>query len=148
VDTVTLRYFSVFGPRQRPDMAFNIFCRAAVTGEPITVYGDGRQTRDFTNVADVVAATRIAASEPSASGGVFNVGGGSRSALADAIELIGELSGRPLEVRHLPAQDGDVRDTGADTSLARQELGFAASTGLEEGLRAQFEWAVSCRFSS
>src|SRR5439155_7117286 len=108
VQAVTLRYFTVFGPRQRPDMAFNRFCRAALNGEPITVFGDGRQTRDFTYVADVVDATRAAAA-PQVAGEVFNVGGGSRIALAEAIEQIGELSGRPLEVQRLPAADGDVR---------------------------------------
>jgi UDP-glucose 4-epimerase len=143
VDTVALRYFSVFGPRQRPDMAFNIFCRAALSGEPITVFGDGRQTRDFTYVGDVVAATRAAAAAPDLGDRVFNVGGGSRTALAEAIELIGEFGGRPLEVRQLPAQDGDVRDTGADTALARQRLGFTPSTTFEDGLRAEFDWVSS-----
>src|SRR3954468_10641801 len=86
VQTVSLRYFTVYGPRQRPDMAFNIFCRAAVRGSPITVFGDGRQTRDFTYVSDVVAATRAPAAVSGVSGQVFNVGGGSRIALADAID--------------------------------------------------------------
>ena len=143
VDTVALRYFSVYGPRQRPDMAFNIFCRAAVAGEPITVFGDGRQTRDFTYVGDVVAATRSAAATPAASGGTFNVGGGSRTALAEAIELIREFSGHPLDVTHLPMQDGDVRDTGADTSLAREALGYEPATSFADGLRAEFDWAVA-----
>jgi UDP-glucuronate 4-epimerase len=143
VDAVSLRYFSVFGPRQRPDMAFNIFCRAAVKGEPITVFGDGRQTRDFTYVGDVVAATRAAAAAPGVGGNVFNVGGGSRIGLADAIEHIREFSGQPLEVQHLPMQDGDVRDTGADTTLAQSKLGFTPLTAFADGLRAEFEWVVS-----
>jgi UDP-glucose 4-epimerase len=142
VDTVMLRYFSVYGPRQRPDMAFNIFCRAAGSGEPITVFGDGRQTRDFTYVADVVAATRAAAAMPDPGGRVFNIGGGTRTALIEAIELIGGFAGRPLDVRHLPMQDGDVRDTGADTTLAEQLLGYAPSTEFEEGLRAEFDWVA------
>ena len=95
-----LRYFSVYGPRQRPDMAFNRFCHAALEGEPITVFGDGTQTRDFTYVADVVAATRAAAEAPAAVGGVYNIGGGARKSLAEALELIAELAGRELEVRH------------------------------------------------
>jgi UDP-glucose 4-epimerase len=140
VDAVSLRYFSVFGPRQRPDMAFNIFCRAALKGDPITVFGDGRQTRDFTYVADVVAATRSAAAAPGIGGGVFNVGGGSRTSLADAIELIREFSGRPLEVQHVPIQDGDVRDTGADTERARRALGFEPAVPFADGLLAEFEW--------
>jgi UDP-glucuronate 4-epimerase len=143
VDAVTLRYFSVFGPRQRPDMAFNVFCRAAVGGDPIVVFGDGRQTRDFTYITDAVAATRAAAATPAARGGVFNVGGGSRSALTDAIEHIQEFAGRSLEVRHLPVQDGDVRDTGADTSRAREILGFEPTTAFVDGLRAQFDWIAA-----
>jgi UDP-glucose 4-epimerase len=143
VDAVMLRYFSVYGPRQRPDMAFNIFCHAAASGDPITVFGDGRQTRDFTYVADVVAATRAAAATPDVAGEVFNVGGGSRTALADAIELIREFSGQPLDVRHLPMQDGDVRDTGADTTLATERLGFTPTTAFADGLRAEFDWALS-----
>jgi UDP-glucose 4-epimerase len=143
LDTVMLRYFSVYGPRQRPDMAFNIFCRAALTGETITVFGDGRQTRDFTYVVDVVAATRAAAAAPDVSGRVFNVGGGSRIALADAIGLLNELNGRPLEVTHLPMQDGDVRDTGADTTQAEEALGFAPRTAFEDGLRAEYEWVAA-----
>jgi UDP-glucose 4-epimerase len=143
VDAVMLRYFSVYGPRQRPDMAFNVFCRAALGGQPITVFGDGRQTRDFTYVSDIVAATRAAASRPGVSGRVFNVGGGSRIALADAIERLRELSGRPLEVNHLPMQDGDVRDTGADTTLAEEALGYAPAMEFDEGLRAEFEWVAN-----
>lgn len=143
VDAVRLRYFSVFGPRQRPDMAFNIFCRAAVNRDPIVVFGDGRQTRDFTYVADVVAATRAAAAAPGVGGAVFNVGGGSRIGLVDAIGHIQEFSGHPVEVQHLPMEDGDVRDTGADTTLAREALAFTPTTAFADGLLAEFEWVVS-----
>jgi UDP-glucuronate 4-epimerase len=115
---VILRYFSVYGPRQRPDIAFSTFCGAAVRDEPVAVFGDGRQTRDFTYVDDVVAATRAAAEADGVSGGVYNVGGGWRISLADALELIGELAARPLRVDHLAAQEGDVQDTGADSSVA------------------------------
>jgi nucleoside-diphosphate-sugar epimerase len=142
VQTVSLRYFSVYGPRQRPDMAFSVFCRAAVRGERLTVFGDGRQTRDFTFVDDVVAATRAAAAADGVAGGVYNVGGGSRISLADAVELIGELAGRTLEVDHLAAQEGDVRDTGADIERARRALGFDPRTDFATGLAAQFEWVV------
>ena len=142
VQAVRLRYFSVFGPRQRPDMAFNIFCRAAVAGEPIEVFGDGTQTRDFTYVSDVVAATRAAADAPEAPGGVFNIGGGSRVSVRRAIEIIEELAGRPLEARYAEMQLGDVRDTGADTSAAQRVLGFQPAMGVREGLAAQFEWAA------
>ena len=138
--TVSLRYFSVYGPRQRPDMAFHRFCRAALRGESLTVFGDGRQTRDFTFVDDVVAATRAAAVAPAAPGRVYNVGGGSRVSVNDALELISSLSGRPLEVIYMDAEQGDVRDTGAETLRARRELGFRPETSVEDGLRAEFEW--------
>jgi UDP-glucuronate 4-epimerase len=140
VETVSLRYFSVYGPRQRPDMAFNRFCRAALHGEPLTIFGDGEQTRDFTFVADVVAATRSAAVAPGAAGRVYNVGGGTRVSVNRALELIAELAGRRLDVRYAERERGDVRATGADTSLARAELGFRPSTSLEAGLAAELEW--------
>ncbi len=140
VETVSLRYFTVYGPRQRPDMAFNIFCHAALAGTEILVYGDGRQTRDFTYVDDIVAATRAAAGVPKAAGRVFNVGGGSRTSLADALKLIGGMVDKPLDVRHLEDQKGDVRDTAADTTGARTVLGFSPQAELAEGLEAEFAW--------
>jgi UDP-glucuronate 4-epimerase len=140
LQTVALRYFSVYGPRQRPDMAFNRFCRAARDRDPITLYGDGRQTRDFTYVADVVAATRAAATADAAPGRVYNVGGGSRVSLKAALELLETVSGRRLELRCEPREHGDVADTGADITRARSELGFNPRTSLEEGLQAEFEW--------
>ncbi len=140
VDTVSLRYFSVYGPRQRPDMAFNRFCRAAVRGEQLTVFGTGEQTRDFTFVADVVAATRAAATSPAARGQVYNVGGGSRVSVNEALEHIASFAERPLDVRHVEFERGDVRNTGADTTRARRDLGFDPTTSVEEGLRAEFEW--------
>jgi UDP-glucuronate 4-epimerase len=143
VPAVALRYFSVYGPRQRPDMAFNRFCRAALGGSPIEVFGDGRQTRDFTYVADVVRATRAAATAPGADGRVYNVGGGSQVSLAAAIELIESIAGKRFEVAHRPSAKGDVKDTGADTARARAELGFEASVGLEEGLAAEFAWTTA-----
>lgn len=140
ISTVTLRLFSVYGPRQRPDMAFNVFCRAAIEGTPVSVFGDGRQTRDFTFVRDVVTALRIAAVTDDVEGRVFNVGGGSQVSLADALALLGEIAGRRLEVRADAPRHGDVRDTCADTSRAERELGFVPSTTLSEGLAAEFEW--------
>ena len=143
VETVVLRYFSVYGPRQRPDMAFRRFCTAALDGLPLEVLGDGRQTRDFTFVDDVVAATRAAADAPGVLGSAVNIGGGSRSALNQAIELLGELSGRELEVTHREHQRGDVFDTGADISAAKRALGYEPRVGLSEGLAAQWEWAAA-----
>ena len=143
LDVVLLRYFSVYGPRQRPDMALSAFCRALQEGRPPELYGSGAQTRDFTFVDDVVAATRAAAVACDAAGAVVNVGGGSRVALRDALELLASLAGRSLEVLETPAQPGDVSDTAADIALARSLLGFAPSVGLEEGLAAQWEWSLS-----
>ena len=139
VPTVALRYFTVYGPRQRPDMAFNRFLRAAMQEAPITVYGDGRQTRDFTFVGDAVAAT-IAAATAGVPGRVYNIGGGSRVAVNEALDLIAGCTGRVLDVRHETAQRGDMRDTYADTTLARRDLAFAPSVDLAAGLRAEYEW--------
>ena len=141
VPTVSLRYFTVYGPRQRPDMGFHRFLRAALRGEPITLYGDGEQTRDFTFVADAVAAT-IAAAHAGRSRArvqywrrVARVG--QRGARDDRPRL------RPPAARQRrdPAQKGDMRHTYADTSLARADLGFAPTVGLEEGLAAEYTLA-------
>ncbi len=140
VETVALRYFSVYGPRQRPDMAFRRFCEAIVEGEPLELYGDGRQTRDFTYVGDIVAATRAAASVRTSPGRVFNVGGGERTSLNRALEVLAGHAGRPLDVRRGDRESGDVRDTGADTSRAREELGFVPGTSLDDGLAAELDW--------
>jgi nucleoside-diphosphate-sugar epimerase len=139
VPAVSLRYFTVYGPRQRPDMGFHKFLRAAIRQEPIHLYGDGEQTRDFTYVHDAVAAT-IAAATKGVPGRVYNVGGGSRVSMNHVIDIIGRVSGRPLAVNRDEAQKGDMRHTYADTTLARQDLGFAPRVGLEEGLAAEFKW--------
>jgi len=140
LEVASLRYFTVFGPRQRPDMAFNIFCRAALNDEEINIYGDGHQTRDFTFVADVVAATRSAATAAIDSGGAYNVGGGLRGSLRDILEAIENLAGRPLKLNFEGEMAGDVRDTGAETSKARRDLSFAPATSLHDGIAAEFEW--------
>jgi UDP-glucuronate 4-epimerase len=140
LEAVALRYFSVYGPRQRPDMAFNRFCRAALADEPVTLFGDGRQTRDFTYVDDVVAATRAAATADAAPGRVYNVGGGSRVSLRRAIDALATVSGGRLELRYAPREHGDAADTGADITRARRDLGFAPSTSLEAGLLAEYDW--------
>jgi nucleoside-diphosphate-sugar epimerase len=143
VGTVGLRYFSVYGPRQRPDMAFHRFCRAAIERLPISVYGDGEQTRDFTFVADAVAATRSAAEAPVERNRIFNVGGGVQVSVNQAIELIGDLTGRTLEVSYTARAAGDARDTSADTTRARDELGYHPETPLKAGLEAELEWMTS-----
>ncbi len=141
VRTVALRYFSVYGPRQRPDMAFSRFCRAILDEACIHVYGDGGQTRDFTYVDDVVAATRAAATQDVAIGGVYNIGGGSRTSLRDAVSVLSEIAEAQVDVRHEPVQPGDVRDTAADTERARRDLAFNPIVDLGSGLAAQFAWA-------
>ena len=142
VPTTSLRYFTVYGPRQRPDMAFHRFIRAALERQPITLYGDGQQTRDFTYVADAVSAT-IAAGDRGVRGRAYNVGGGSRVSMNQVVDIVGRVAGRPLEVRREPAQKGDMRDTYADTTLARADLGFAPSVTLEQGIEAEYRWLSS-----
>jgi UDP-glucose 4-epimerase len=139
VPTTSLRYFTVYGPRQRPDMGFHRFIRAALSDEPIALYGDGEQTRDFTFVADAVAAT-AAAGQLGVPGRAYNIGGGSRVSINQVLEMIGRVAGRPLRVRREPAQKGDMRDTFADTQLAREDFGFAPSVALEEGIKAEYRW--------
>jgi UDP-glucose 4-epimerase len=139
VPTVSLRYFTVYGPRQRPDMGFHRFIRAALTDQPIAVYGDGEQTRDFTYVADAVAAT-MAAADRGVPGGVYNIGGGSRVSINQVLSLIGKIIGRTLTLHHEASQKGDMRDTFADTTRARTDLGFSPSKSLESGLAAESEW--------
>jgi len=137
--TVSLRYFTVYGPRQRPDMGFHRFLRAAMLNEAITVYGDGEQTRDFTFVADAVSAT-MAAATSGCPGRVYNIGGGSRVSINQVLEMIARLSGRRPHIIVDPAQKGDMRHTYADTGLARAELGFEPNVALEEGLAAEYKW--------
>jgi UDP-glucose 4-epimerase len=139
VPAVAVRYFTVYGPRQRPDMGFHRFFLAAMRDEPISVFGDGRQTRDFTFVSDAVAAT-MTASTRGTPGAVYNIGGGSRVELLDVFELIGRITGRRLRLERTEPQAGDMRDTYADTSRARQDLAFATRVTLEQGLQAQFQW--------
>lgn len=142
VPTTSVRYFTVYGPRQRPDMAFHRFIRAALTGQPITLYGDGQQTRDFTYVSDAVAAT-VAAGDRGVPGRAYNVGGGSRVTVNHVLEIVARLAGKPLDVRREAAQKGDMRDTCADTTLARTDLGFAPAVSLEQGLEAEYRWLAS-----
>jgi nucleoside-diphosphate-sugar epimerase len=139
LDHAILRYFTVYGPRQRPDMAFTKIIRALATGGPFEVFGSGEQSRDVTYVGDAVAAT-IAAMEHGASGAVYNVGGGSETTLNEVIALCEELSGRTLDRRVAESAAGDVRRTSADTTRARLELGWRPRTSLADGLRAQLQW--------
>ncbi len=138
VPTVALRYFTTFGPRQRPDMAFNRFIRAGLDGEPIPLFGDGLQARDFTCVDDVVVGT-IAAADRGTPGGVYNIARGNSITIADVVETLRRLLDRELFVEHRPAVAGDARRTAADTSRAAQELGYRPVVSLEEGVRRQIE---------
>ena len=140
VPTVGLRYFTVYGPRQRPDMAFTRLLHALAEGAPFELYGDGTQSRGFTFVSDAVAAT-IAAMAGAPSGAVYNVGGGSEATMLEAIAIAERVSGQTLQVRFLPVAAGDVRRTAADVTRIRSELGWAPRVSLEDGLRAQWEWA-------
>ena len=142
VPTVAMRYFTVYGPRQRPDMAFNRFIRAAIKDEPITLYSDGEQTRDFTFVADAVAAT-IAAGDRGVAGTSYNIGGGSRVSMNHVVKIIEKIAGRPLKIHREDAQKGDMRDTYADTTLAKRDLGFSPKVPLEEGIQAEYRWLAS-----
>lgn len=137
--SVVLRYFTVYGPGQRPDMAFHRFIRAALTGGTIEVFGDGEQTRDVTFVDDAVGAT-IAAAATDGPTGPVNVGGGSQVALNEVIEAIERLTGRELRIERRDAAPGDVRHTSADLGRARATLGYEPQVGLEEGLRREVDW--------
>jgi UDP-glucose 4-epimerase len=139
---VSLRYFTAYGPRQRPDMAFHRFLKAAQEATPLRVFGDGEQTRDFTFVADVVAATRAAA-DSGRPGCVYNVGGGERISVNAVLKKIEAVTGRRLEVLREEAQKGDMRDTFADTSAARRDLGFRSTVSLDDGLAREWDWLRS-----
>ena len=140
VPFVALRYFTVYGPRQRPDMAFHKFFKAVVDDEAIPVYGDGLQTRDFTFVSDAVAANLAAASVDGAVGEIFNIGGGSRVVLKEVLETMEEIVGKPIKRNHIEKAMGDARHTAADVSKAKKILGYQPQVSLREGLTKEWEW--------
>jgi UDP-glucose 4-epimerase len=139
VPTVALRYFTVYGPRQRPDMGFHKFLRATILGQPISVFGDGEQTRDFTFVEDAVTAT-VSAATRGVPGRVYNIGGGSRVTVNHVLAVIGKVAGRPPIVTVEHVQKGDMRHTYANTDRARHDLGFVPAFTLEQGLTAEHQW--------
>jgi UDP-glucose 4-epimerase len=141
VHTVGLRYFTAYGPCQRPDMAFARFVAAGLAGEPITILGDGLQVRDFTYVDDVIDATMLAA-ENGIGGAVYNIGGGTPVTLLAAVQILEEQIGRPIAVTHRESARGDARQTSADTRRAQEELGFSTSVSLGEGLARQVAWTM------
>ncbi|OYC97466.1 NAD-dependent epimerase/dehydratase family protein [Microbacterium sp. Yaish 1] len=140
LSTVSLRFFTVYGPRQRPDMAFTRFLSAALEGDPISVYGTGEQTRDFTFVDDIVEAVARAATAEVSPGSVYNVSGGGSHSVNDVLDVIEKLVNRPLDVRRSAPAVGDVQRTSADTSAIARDLDWRASTDLTAGLAAQLEW--------
>jgi UDP-glucose 4-epimerase len=126
-------------------MAFRRFCEAVVKDDPIIVYGDGGQTRDFTYVDDIVAALRSSAECPDVGGKVYNIGGGSAESVNDALALLTEYSGQRLCVEHQAVVAGDVRATGADTTAARNDLGFEPKTVFADGLLKEYQWVLEGR---
>jgi UDP-glucose 4-epimerase len=139
--TVALRFFSVYGPRQRPDMAFNKFCQSFVNEAPLTIYGDGQQVRDFTFVQDVAEVVVQSLTNDAAVGEVVNVGGGSPCTLEAAIDILSEVSGKTAGRHFLERQKGDVRETRADTEKLVRIFGFKPQVDLKEGLTREWEWA-------
>lgn len=135
----SVRYFTVYGPRQRPDMAIHRLLNALAGGAAFPLYGDGHQRRDFTFVLDAVAATRLGSSADVPPGSVFNVGGGSDVSMIELIELAQDVSGRELLIDHHQAEPGDARRTGADTTAARTQLGWEPTTTMREGVTAQWQ---------
>ena len=140
VPAVSLRYFTVYGPGQRPDMAFNRFIRAIRAGEELVVYGSGEQTRDFTYIDDIVEANLAAAMAQKAEGSVYNIGGGSRISVNGILKMLGAITGMEVKVRHEAVQAGDPPHTYADTGRAKEELNFEPRFTLEEGLRRMVAW--------
>ena len=141
LSTVSLRYFTVYGPRQRPDMAFRRLIDAAFSGNSFPLYGSGHQVRDFTYVADVIDANLLAASSDVPPGSVINIAGGTHAELLEVIDIIRALVGRPVAVEPLPAQPGDVERIGGCIDLADELLAWRPRTTITEGLKAMVEWA-------
>lgn len=141
--SVSLRYFTVYGPGQRPDMAFTRFLKAAVRSEPVTLYGTGEQIRDFTFIDDVVDANLRVAFGTVVPGSVFNVAGGSSVTVNEVLEMIAELHGRTLDIQRTSGMKGDVFRTGGSSEAIERAVGWKPSTPLREGLARQYDWAAN-----
>jgi UDP-glucose 4-epimerase len=142
VPATSLRYFTVYGPRQRPDMAFCRFMEALVDDAPIEIYGDGEQTREFTFVSDAVEGT-VKAASADVIGQVVNLGGGSRVTVNRVLDTLEEISGMKSRREYLPAAPGDPRHTGASINVARDRLGWEPRVSLREGLAKQWNWFLA-----
>lgn len=144
LETVCLRYFNIFGPRQDPDSPYSgvlsRFAKAFLEDEQPIVFGDGEQTRDFTYVENAVQANLLACEAPGASGEVFNIGTGERISLNQTLELLTRISGKTLPAKYEPPREGDIRDSQADISKAREVLGYEPTVPFSEGLERTFEW--------
>src|SRR5207302_1865851 len=144
LENVSLRYFNIFGPRQDPGSPYSgvlaKFCSAFLEGTQPVIFGDGEQTRDFTFVENAVQANLLACEAPNVSGKVFNIGVGGRFSLNQTVALLNQISGQGLEPKYEPAREGDIRDSQADISQAREFLGYAPPVTFEDGLRRTFEW--------
>jgi len=142
LDVVLVRPFTVYGPRQRPDMAFSRFISALEAGRPVEIFGDGSQTRDFTFVSDIVEGL-LCAAERGRKGIAYNIGGGQRASLMQCVELIAKFLGVEAEIVAKPRAQGDVSHTHADITRAAEDLGYRPRVGLEEGIERQVRWAVA-----
>ena len=143
VPFTALRYFTVYGPRQRPDMAFHKFFKSVLVDQAIPIYGDGQQTRDFTFISDAIAANLAAATVPSAIGEIFNIGGGSRVVLTEVIDTMEKVVGCPIRRNHIEIAMGDARHTAADVSKAQEILGYQPQVSLVDGLTKEWFWIRS-----
>lgn len=140
IPSASLRYFTVYGPRQRPDMAFNKFIKSIDAGKEIKIYGDGEQTRDFTYVSDIVDANILAMRSIVKSSGIYNIGGGSRTTVNNCIGILEDIMGKKARVKHISVQKGDVEHTYADTSKAKKDLDYKPKVPLGEGLQKEVGW--------
>jgi nucleoside-diphosphate-sugar epimerase len=140
VPTISLRYFTVYGPRQRPDMAIHRLIEAALRGREYTLFGDGSKVRDFTYVDDVVEANVLAATADTVPGSVFNVAGGSEVSIRSLIELVEQTTGFKIPLVRAPDAPGDAERTGGSTNLIREALGWYPKTSLADGVQRQTEW--------
>jgi UDP-glucose 4-epimerase len=136
---IILRYFTVYGPRQRPDMAFNKFIRSALMNVDIPVYGNGLQTRDFTFVSDIVEANMLILKNEIQEG-IFNIGGGTRMSINNVIQILKDLTGKDVNVKYMNSEKGDVKHTCADITRANRILGYRPKISVKEGLSREIEW--------